>query len=1032
MRNTLVVCMLAATSTAGADSKKFSISEEDRDYWAFRPVVAPELAVGSKGNPIDALVGEKLRQANLKPNGTASRRDLIRRAYFNLTGLPPTFDEVEAFEEDDSPKAYEKLLDDLLASPRYGERWGRHWLDVVRFGQTNGYERDDEKPLAWRYRDYVVRSFNEDKPYDRFVVEQIAGDELEDGGAEGLIATGFYRLGVWDDEPDDKRAAEFDGLDDVIRATGESFLGLTIGCARCHDHMFDPISHRDYYELLAVFRNMRPYAKPNYKANSATYSPLPKVNGKPAEFALTIREQGSKPPETRLLLRGDAGAPGEKVTPRLPEIFGNEELKSSPPKHKRSTGLRLALAKWIAGKDNPLTARVIVNRIWQHHFGRGLVETPNDFGRAGSGVSHPALLDHLASAFMERGWSMKRLHKQIMLSETYRRSSTPDAANAKTDPGNRLLWRQNLRRLEAEAIRDAMLKTSGRLNLEVGGRGFFPTLGGEVIAGGSKPGRGYDYSSPQEQNRRSIYTFIKRTMGDPFLEAFDYANTEGPVGIRPNTTVAPQALTLLNSDFANRQADAAAGLAAAKQSSATRLYRRLLSREPSKLELDMAKRFLRVQTRRHRETASVLRFQPEVPASLSSDFMRKLPASLFMPAPDGWKSHKGVWEGGYESILNVDPAKGPFALFPFMEIRDAVVSGRIALDGNARSAGVILRGRATQDRLEGLEFLLDASSQRSSLRLHGDLISVLAETEVAVLPGQWISFEARLEEDEVRVFINGNSSSSLSAKSPAFVGLTGIRSWGGSVYTDRLSVRTKDASAAWHAIDGARTRLATRTESDEIEGWKAYGGAWSAVNGDTLRVEGGQGPKLLWEEFGKMADGVVSMDFRIKPRTGPIAGFILRVDKPAVGADNWIGYEVSVDVSKREVFIGTHNFNWRRQATASWDVEAGRWHRMEVRMNGAIIAVHIDDSAKPALEFRHPDPLPAGMIGLRTWGPEVEYRNLTARAGERILDFESAPQEAESEKSRLVKRNLEEVARRRALTDLASTLFNLNEFVYLD
>ena len=322
------------SETAQVTAKRehgFSITDEDRDYWAFRPVKHPRLAKRN-GNqaPIDQLIQAQLDARGIAANPIADKATLIRRAYFDLIGLPPTYGEMQAFVNDASPDAWPRLIEHLLGLPQYGERWGRHWLDVVRFAQTNGYERDDEKPLVWKYRDYVIRSFNEDKPYDRFVMEQIAGDELTDVDNDSLIATGFYRLGVWDDEPDDPRAAEFEGLDDMLKTTSETFMGLTVGCARCHDHMFDPISQRDYYEMLAFFRNVRFYDKPKYEWDSATYSPLiaplevfawqnqpdkPK-DAKPPwdgrEYAMTVREHSAKPMDTHLLVRGNAGRPAKK------------------------------------------------------------------------------------------------------------------------------------------------------------------------------------------------------------------------------------------------------------------------------------------------------------------------------------------------------------------------------------------------------------------------------------------------------------------------------------------------------------------------------------------------------------------------------------------------------------------------------------------------------------------------------------------------------------------------------------------------
>ena len=423
------------SETAQVTAKRehgFSITDEDSDYWAFRPVKHPRLAKRN-GNqaPIDQLIQAQLDARGIAANPIADKATLIRRAYFDLIGLPPTYGEMQAFVNNASPDAWPRLIEHLLGLPQYGERWGRHWLDVVRFAQTNGYERDDEKPLVWKYRDYVIRSFNEDKPYDRFVMEQIAGDELTDVDNDSLIATGFYRLGVWDDEPDDPRAAEFEALDDMLKTTSETFMGLTVGCARCHDHMFDPISQRDYYEMLAFFRNVRFYDKPKYEWDSATYSPLiaplevfawqnqpdkPK-DAKPPwdgrEYAMTVREHSAKPMDTHLLIRGNAGRPSNKVEPEFLKVLAKAKPAIEKSPNPFTTGRRLALAKWIASPGHPLTARVMANRIWQFHFGRGLVATPNDFGKAGKPCANPALLDWLAAEFVDGGWSIKHMHRVI-------------------------------------------------------------------------------------------------------------------------------------------------------------------------------------------------------------------------------------------------------------------------------------------------------------------------------------------------------------------------------------------------------------------------------------------------------------------------------------------------------------------------------------------------------------------------------------------------------------------------------------------
>jgi hypothetical protein len=541
------------TSAAGG----MVITNEDRQYWAFRPVRSPPVpVVRDVRNPIDAFVRHKLAEKGLTPAPPARRRELIRRVYFDLIGLPPSPEEIDAFVGD--AIAYEKIVDRLLASPQYGERWGRHWLDVVRYAQSNGYERDLEKPNAWRYRDYVIAAFNQDRPYDQFILEQLAGDELDRASDESLTATAFYRLGVWDDEPDDPRQAEFDELDDMLATTGNAFLGLTVGCARCHDHKFDPIAQDDYYGMLAFLRNVRPYVLPEKEKGKKTILADLRSGGQ----TLCVREFGATPKATQVLVRGNAALPGKAVEPRFLRVLCSSDTAAEPPPARspngQSTGLRRRLAEWIAGPQHPLTARVIVNRLWQHHFGRGIVATPNDFGKTGSPPSHPELLDWLSADLVRGGWRLKRLHRLIVTSETYQQSSRihNDQAVA-LDPDNTLLWRQNLRRLEAEAVRDTILAVSGRLNLKMGGRGIFPTLPKEVLDTQSRPGAGWENNMARdEQARRSVYIFVKRTLGVPLLDVLDFASPDSSQARRSVTTIAPQALILLNSEFVQEQAAA--------------------------------------------------------------------------------------------------------------------------------------------------------------------------------------------------------------------------------------------------------------------------------------------------------------------------------------------------------------------------------------------------------------------------------------------------------------------------------------------
>lgn len=583
--------------------RNFVITPEDRAWWAFQPVRrVAAMPPGAEGaaNTIDTLLLARLRERNLGFSAPASRRELVRRAWFDLIGLPPPPEAVKAFERDISPDAWERLVDDLLSRPQYGERWARHWLDVVRYAETNGYERDGTKPHAWRYRDYVIKSFNEDKPYDRFILEQLAGDELQEGfNPDALVATGFYRLHVWDDEPDSTLAAEFDDLDDMVVTTSAAFLGLTVGCARCHDHKFDPISQADYYQMLAFFRSINPYglhktggggrgtgritrplAPPSAvrawrEGLELQLRPLRErlafeqsgdIKGRlqaeitrieseaPFGYALAVVEDPVKP--THLFHRGDVLAPRNEVQPAFLSVLAGEQPQISPPAAGTSSGRRLALARWIARPDNPLTARVLVNRLWQHHFGRGLVPTPNDFGRTGMKPSHPELLDYLSAELVTGGWRVKRLHKLIMMSQAYRMASrVQNPAAVATDEGNELLWRQNPRRAEAEVLRDSLLAVSGALDDRMGGPSFFPALAKEVLRTQDSDRKGWLESPPQEQNRRSIYAFVKRGLLVPLLESFDYTTTTLPVGARSVTTVAPQALMLLNDPFVQQQGE---------------------------------------------------------------------------------------------------------------------------------------------------------------------------------------------------------------------------------------------------------------------------------------------------------------------------------------------------------------------------------------------------------------------------------------------------------------------------------------------
>lgn len=756
-----------------------------QEHWAFIPPKLPEVPKVKNQdwvrNPIDAFVLARLEARGLSPAPPAENRSLLRRVTYDLTGLPPTPEEIAAFLADDSPEAYERVVDRLLDSPRYGERWARHWLDVVRFAETNSFERDGRKPHAWRYRDYVIRAFNDDKPYDQFVREQLAGDELPNPTPDSIIATGYYRLGLWDDEPADRALAVFDGYDDLVATTSQGFLGLTVNCARCHDHKIDPIPQQDYYSLVAFFRGItnmsnggpdieRPLftseeeraahaaaveqnrrdlnaaqqqltaienefkeklaaaAKASgntdlddleYRFYRDSFDKLPDFDSLKAEtvdrvpsqlfdttlatresnygfvfvgvlkvpqdgeytfivdsddgsrltldgkevliydgihgigdpktvkvklkagrvpvrldyfqrtggqgllvkwsgpgvperllsyaaggsgdvvkqrdfnqllneqgpkligqnkvqeyrqlqrtlnqlkqfkpdtpMALCVTERGPNPPATHVLQRGSPQAPGDEVQPKFLEVLGGGIAKIETPANGASSGRRLALANWIASPENGLTSRVIVNRIWQHHFGRGIVRSPNNFGLLGDRPTHPELLDYLALKFVELQWRMKPMHKFILLSNTYRQSSQGSAEALAADPGNDLFWRFDMRRLSAEEVRDSVHAVNGRLNLQMYGPGFYPTISKEVLAGQSQPGSGWGNSSPEEQARRSIYIHVKRSLVTPLLSVFDFPDTDISCEARFITTQAAQALALLNGDFMNGQAAA--------------------------------------------------------------------------------------------------------------------------------------------------------------------------------------------------------------------------------------------------------------------------------------------------------------------------------------------------------------------------------------------------------------------------------------------------------------------------------------------
>ena len=737
-------------------------------WWAYQPVhELPAPTVGRADwarNPVDAFLLQSMNQAGLQPNPRASKAQLARRAYYDLIGLPPTPEDVKRFEQDNSPEAWSRLIDSLLAKPQYGEKWARHWMDIVRYAESEGFERDSEKPHIWRYRDYLIEAFNADLPYDQFLTQQLAGDEVKVPTQQSLTATGFLRLMQFDDEPSDRLQAKYDLLADNVQVTAETFLGMTMGCARCHDHKKDPITQKDYYSFMSFFHGMKEYGgtrnnplswvAPEQRASllemkRKALSHLDAEYQKSASLLLAVYEKNASAGEKTLLVEAKAGvenawihtatnpgpnwraenfeakdwesapetkaAAGQPIwmrarfglanvpknlsidleyagdtevflngTPvfkasdlpsgsrflelsrhskllhtganlitvkvsvpsegRLPRVrlFGDKspllldgksddlaELKkiaggdvilrlkqnreawiteaerpigvmlsavsengptpaplavhrrgspqnlgdpvdaafpavlsgtaqSKPaevkPIGQSSSGRRLALAKWMIQPENPLVSRVEVNRLWQHHFGRGIVPTPNDFGRLGELPTHPELLDFLARTFVQKGWSVKAMHRLLMNSEAYQMSSVASPESLSKDPENRHWWRFPMRRLTAEELRDSILSVSGVLKFDAFGPPVHPPLPKEVLETQSRPGAGWPKESAEATARRSVYVHVKRSLAVPLLADHDQAATDSPCAVRFVSTVPTQALGMLNSEFMAEQA----------------------------------------------------------------------------------------------------------------------------------------------------------------------------------------------------------------------------------------------------------------------------------------------------------------------------------------------------------------------------------------------------------------------------------------------------------------------------------------------
>ncbi len=689
MRSLSVLLLIATAASAEEKPREPAITPEDRAHWSYvKPVRS------TKHSQIDGFLREKLLEKKLDFSPEADKPTLLRRVSFDLTGLPPTVAEIDAFVNDAAANAYEKVVDRLLASPHFGERWAQHWLDAVRFAESNGYELDADRPNAWRYRDYVVKSFNDDKPYKTFLREQIAGDELAAGKdprtvSELLVATGMHRCGPSHMVSGnlDKEMIRQEYLTEMVNGVGSAVLGLTLGCARCHNHKTDPISTADYYRVQAFFaaaqykdvnlatkeekeafdkataeiaKRLAPIKKqieaidapvrakvtaakraalepkyrealdvdpkkrtPEQQKLVKDIQPVIKVSWDdvlnampPAEKAKrdALREQlfaieadapqppaaawsiadAAKRPTTFVRPRGDWARQGAAVTMNVPRVLAPEKYE---PKS------RIEFADWLTSHDQPLTARVIVNRLWHHYFGHGIVRTVADFGLTGEKPSHPELLDWLAVDLMQNDWKLKRIHKMIVMSNAYRQSSTSHSALRaphSQDPDNRLLGKQNRKRLDAEAIRDAMLAASGELNRAVGGPGVRVPLEPEVydliFTEGEPDGLWIVTKDPKQHVRRSIYLFAKRNVRLPLFEAFDQPDTLTPCVGRNTSTFSPQALILMNGPFArDRSVALATALVAESKDEAARLmslYRRAVGRAPTAEEAKAMREFL--------------------------------------------------------------------------------------------------------------------------------------------------------------------------------------------------------------------------------------------------------------------------------------------------------------------------------------------------------------------------------------------------------------------------------------------------------
>lgn len=636
------------TLAAGEDRP---ILDSERQFWSFRSVkrVNPPAAGSAEWskNPIDAFLFSEMDAKGLKPSPIADKRVLVRRAYLDLWGLPPTPEQVSAFLKDSRPDAWARLVDQLLESPHYGERWARHWLDLVRYADSGGFEYDRDRMDAWRYRDWVVSALRNDMPYDQFVRLQIAGDEYAPESKDAMIATGFLRHGP--EHNTKSEATRMEELDDIIVTTTNSFLGMTVGCARCHNHKFDPIPQKDYYRMQAVFFSTKPVEVPlvsdeelaKYKAENkhldaqiepikkqkeevlkpyrdkliaAERAKLPdyvqealrtpeekrtegqklnviqvektrnfsemdviaslsaddkvkhdeldkqiktleKQKSRHLASAMAIGENGPQADPSHFLYRGSPDSKGSVMKPGVLSVITPVEPEfPAPPSDAKSSFRRKGFADWLTSPNNSLFTRVMVNRIWQHHFGEGIVRTPSNFGKTGDAPTHPELLDWLASEFVQKNWSIKTMHRLMMNSRAYQMASDDIAENVKIDGDNKFLWRMPRQRLEGEIIRDSILAVAGTLNRNVGGPGVFPYIDPSLWQGSS--GRSWNGKKDDDPStwRRSVYVHSKRSIPLPMLEVFDKPDAVSSCARRNRSTIAPQALILMNNSFIRMQA----------------------------------------------------------------------------------------------------------------------------------------------------------------------------------------------------------------------------------------------------------------------------------------------------------------------------------------------------------------------------------------------------------------------------------------------------------------------------------------------